>query len=441
MNAQEQVNDGCQCSKAELDLFTTPPINISMDRGAYTSHHPIATLTDSAPIEFYVPGSPEEYIDLGRTRLLIRAKITKDDGSNIAQDAKVSTTNLLLHSLFSQVDCKLNEKLVTPSVNTYPYKAYLETILAHGSESTSSWLEAELFHRDTHPMNAHDHTADPTNKGLIERHAKIAQSALVEMVGRPHVDIFQQDRYLLNGVDMSLKFIRSAKQFHLMTASPNDFKLHILDATLQVRKVKVAPTIALDHASTLDRGIPAKYPMRRGIVSSFTVPANSLSFNKENLITGQLPRRIVLGMVANDAFNGAAKKNPFYFENYGLNFLTLNAGSQQFPSTPLTLDYGRGAFTQAFQQLHQAMGLTNSKEGLTITLETFKNGNNLYAFDLTADQAEGAHIDPIKYGSVRMEAHFDTQLPNPINVIVYAEYDNLLQVDKARNILTDFAPS
>ena len=119
----------------------------------------------------------------------------------------------------------------------------------------------------------------------------------------------------------------------------------------------------------------------------------------------------------------------------------LNAGSQQFPSTPLTLDYARGEFTQAFQQLYQAMGLCNSKEGLTITLDTFKNGHTLYAFDLTADQAEGAHVDPIKYGSVRMEAHFDTQLPNPINVIVYAEYDNLLQVDKARNILTDFAPS
>ena len=230
MNAQEQAHDGCQCSKSELDLFTTPPINISMDRGDYTSHHPIATLTDSAPIEFFVPGSPEEYIDLGRTRLLVRAKITKGDGSNIAQDAKVSTVNLLLHSLFSQVDCKLNEKLVTPSVNTYPYKAYLETILAHGPESTDSWLEAELFHRDTQPMNAHDHTADPTNEGLMKRHAKIAQSVVVDMVGRPHVDIFQQDRYLLNGVDMSLKFIRSAKQFHLMTATPNDFKLQILDA-------------------------------------------------------------------------------------------------------------------------------------------------------------------------------------------------------------------
>ena len=133
----------------------------------------------------------------------------------------------------------------------------METILAHGPESTDSWLEAELFHRDTQPLNAHDHTADPTNEGLIKRHAKIAQSVVVDMVGRPHVDIFQQDRYLLNGVDMSLKFIRSAKQFHLMTAAPNDLKLHILDATLQVRKVKIAPAIALDHAQTLTDYAPS----------------------------------------------------------------------------------------------------------------------------------------------------------------------------------------
>ena len=80
-------------------------------------------------------------------------------------------------------------------------------------------------------------------------------------MGRPHVDIFQQDKYLLNGVDLDIKFTRSNPAFHLMTADAAAFKLHILDATLDVRKVKINPVISLEHNKTLQQGITAKYPM------------------------------------------------------------------------------------------------------------------------------------------------------------------------------------
>ena len=435
------LDESCHCSKAELDLFTTPPINISMERGYYAIHHPISTLSSSGPLEFHVEGSPEDYIDLGRTKLHIKVKVTEESGANIAEGAKVSTVNLLLHSLFSQVDCKLNEKLVTPSVNTYPYKAYIETLLSHGTESKNSWLEAELYHKDEPPMDSYDPSDEDANPGLIARQNKIEQSKIVELIGRPHVDIFQQDRYLLNGVSMDLRFIRSSKDFFLMSPEIQKFKTQIIHASLHVRKVRLNPTISLQHASALDQDITAKYPMRRGVVTSFAVSAGNLSFNKENLISGQLPRRIILGFVSNTAFNGSAKHNPFYFQNYGLNFLTLTVGSQQFPSQPLTPNFSTGECVSAFNQLYQAVGMHNSRHGIDIDLASFMQGNTLYAFDLTTDMSEGAHIDPIKYGSIRAECHFASALPHAINVIVYAEYDSMIQVDKTRNILADFAPS
>ena len=37
--------------------------------------------------------------------------------------------NNWLHSLFSQVDVYLNDTLVTPSSNTYPFRAYVDTVL------------------------------------------------------------------------------------------------------------------------------------------------------------------------------------------------------------------------------------------------------------------------------------------------------------------------
>ena len=84
----------CLCSKAELELFTTPPVNVSMERGDFVAHRTLATITETSPLEFFVPGSAEEYIDLGRTKLHVKLKLTKADDTAPAATDKVSTTNL-----------------------------------------------------------------------------------------------------------------------------------------------------------------------------------------------------------------------------------------------------------------------------------------------------------------------------------------------------------
>jgi len=90
-------------------------------------------------------------------------------------------------------------------------------------------------------------------------------------------------------------------------------KVVIFDAALHQRKVKINPTIAQQHAQTLDKGENAKYPLRRGVVTTFSIGTGRLPCNKENLINGQLPRRLVLGFVSNMAFNDAPNENHFNF--------------------------------------------------------------------------------------------------------------------------------
>ena len=291
------THQGCPCSKSELELFTAPPY-IAMERGDYIIHQPVASINGSGSIEFHVQASMEDNIDLGCTKLQLTLKVVKGDDSTLADTEKVSTANLLLHTLFSQVDCKLNEKLVTPSVNTDPYKAYFETILSHGSDSlkswlqAASWLQAELFEEDNPCNNDYDPTAGGAQAGLKKRNARIRRSKTYQLIGRPHVDIVMQDKYLLPGVDINLKFIRSNGAFHLMGDNIRGFKVTTEEASLQVRKVKINPTVSLENAEELQKGVPAKYPLRRGVVKPSTIPNGTLSFNKENLITGQLPRRV-----------------------------------------------------------------------------------------------------------------------------------------------------
>ena len=64
------------------------------------------------------------------TYLLIRAKVVRGIGTDLAPDTPVAPVNNWLHSLFSQVEIYLNDTLVTLSSITYPFRAYVDTVLS-----------------------------------------------------------------------------------------------------------------------------------------------------------------------------------------------------------------------------------------------------------------------------------------------------------------------
>ena len=103
---------------------------------------------------------------------------------------------------------------------------------------------------------------------------------------------------MLNKVDMHIKLVRNPEAFHLMTDG-TAVKTIIKDAMLYVCKDKVNPAIVNEHNQLLSIGLLAKYPIRRGVVSPFTIAQRSMSANKDNVNTGQLPRRVVVGLVSN----------------------------------------------------------------------------------------------------------------------------------------------
>ena len=102
-----------ECTKSELDLFTIPGRQTSIHKGQWIANHPLSNITDTGPTEFNVCGTGDEYSDLARTQRYVKAKITKANGSALDANTQVGPVNLFLHSLFSQVDVSLNERLIS----------------------------------------------------------------------------------------------------------------------------------------------------------------------------------------------------------------------------------------------------------------------------------------------------------------------------------------
>jgi hypothetical protein len=436
------IHEGsCECTKSELDLFSVPPTQTSIESATFVEYRPIASLTDGAPIEFEIASSGDDYLDFANSYLQVKVKIERANGNALDVADTVGPVNNFLHSLFSQVDVSFNDVLISNSSNTYPYRAYLENLLTYGPAAKKSQLTACLFYQDesgkldkTNPLAA---DVGDRNSGLVTRATFTSESKEVDLVGRIHSDVFFQQRYILNEVNTKIRLTRSKDVFCLSAVGAQAFKVRILSAAMLVRKVKVSPSIYLAHARTLENGM-AKYPIRRVICKSFTIPAGFMNVSQEKLFSGQLPTRLVLGCVDNRAFNGDLARNPFNFQHFQLKEVSIYLDGQNHGIRPLITDFESGQYVTSFMSLFSGTGKENRDEGNNISRSDYAKGFSLYAFDLSSDLSDTESFNLAKHGNVRVNMNFGAALAQTVTVIVYAEFENIIEIDRNRNIVFDF---
>ena len=228
------------------------------------------------------------YTDLANSYLHVKAKITKANGADLDADKQVGPVNLWMHGLFSQVDVFLDNKLVTPSSTAYPYRAYIETILNFSKDTKSLPLTSALFYKD----KAGKVDCKSCGKcrccdtGLKERYNLPKERKMVSMEGKIHSDLFAQERYILDGVPIKLKLVRTSAAFSLVpSADPATYKVVIEDCAFHVRTANVSSTIMIGHTEALNH-TTAKYPINRVECKVFSAPRGNYSGNQPNIFQG-----------------------------------------------------------------------------------------------------------------------------------------------------------
>ena len=119
--------DGFQeAQPSGLNLFTLPPTQTAVENVYYDEHRSTSQLSGTGTISFPIAANNSlEYIDLRKTRIYVKARIKHIDGSRLKPTEFVGPVNNFLHSMFSQVDITLQNKLVSSSTSHYNYKSYL----------------------------------------------------------------------------------------------------------------------------------------------------------------------------------------------------------------------------------------------------------------------------------------------------------------------------
>ena len=423
----------------ELALFQPANKEQAIQRTEWINFRPIGQISKGSAIEFVIPGTSNDYVDLAKTRLNIQMRILKSDGSTVADD-EVAVVNSILHSAWRQVDVSIGQKVITTTTGcNYAYKSIIDTLLHYGHNPKDSQLQAEGYFKDE--ANYFDNAMG--NIGHIARKKLTADGIIADFEGPIHMDICQQKRAIPSGVQISIKLFPSDDSFRLYTETGNNYELEVVDAVLKVCHLKLSPTTLLAHNESL-KVTPAVYPFWKSDIKTFTISAGSMMFSTDDCFQGQVPHKLIVGFTSSAAYSGSYSKNPFNFQNFNLNFLEMAVDGTPVPSV---------AFQPTFQEItdpdgsirqldvgyvHEYLSLFKNNypqvDGNWISRQDYPSGYCLFNFDVCAETNKDL-FSAIRSGHTRLSARFATPLSDPVTLIAYGVFPAEIHIDQTRNVI------
>lgn len=424
--------------KSELSLFDPPPVQFSVLESQFVHLQPQHGLSAGAPIEFEIQPAGDLYLDLQETVLNVSIRVIDATGKAIEADKNyVCLENLAIASLFQDVQLCIGDSVIEGGSFLYPYKSILLSLLEYGSCAQKAALPPWGFYKDT---AGESETMGDANVGRKSRRALIAGGRLCTLSGPLFLDLFRQPRYLLSKSNLRLKLIPSDTKFVLSGAgigdgvALKDYLVSIERVELRLHYVLPSPSVLAAHAQGLKKH-NALYPLNGLQMSTFTIPSGSLSYTRENLFQGGVPKLLLLAFVSNKAFNGSMDSNPFNFQHANVSSIGVFVNGESVPARPMQVNLAKDTGEVEYTWLLQQLGMYMQSRELGFKMDEYARGYGIFAFNLCSELGVGVGTQLYKEGSVRLELRFGAATTLVYNVIVGGLFDKQLQLTEFRDVV------
>jgi len=429
-----------------LSFFETPSTNVSISNSSFIE---LLTLNpvNITPYHFKIHATTN-YIDLAKCYIFTELRIKKEkDGKlvDIEKDDNVSPVQLIGHTIWKNCRISINGTQVFEGNSLMAYKSIFDYELTYPQSVKDSYLSVAGYYDDG-PTQTYS-GIDANGYGVKSRKALFldeeGKPRSAQFMAKLDVDICNQPRYLVNQCEVDIELLPNESKFLL--SAPWDtaptYHLEVLACKLYVKKIELMDSLAFDIAKKLELK-PARYPMRKTSLKSLFISEDRTEFNA-NLWMDQVPRRIILGMVANADFVGQQRTTPFFFQNFNLRDISITAGGVTFPTAPYSLDFPNGKYARIYHDMQEAIGYAGTLESNGISMFRYANGGFcFFVFNLTNSQEDNGPemFDLIKNGATSVKMTFNKPVPKGgVVLIAMGESDSLLMLDKNRTISTDIS--
>ena len=400
---------------------------------------PIAAIQHGAPIEFNIPGATQLYNDLNNTVLRVRARIL--DAADHPPDANLhpSVVNNVFNSMWRDMTLTMNGRQITEPNNMYAWRAYFEDLLNYSSDVQHTRLHCQCWHRDTAghlAVRAHN----GANVGYNTRAAKFAEGHVVEMIGRPHLDMFNQDKLIPPGININYRLLPAADTFVIRTPDGDNAQYRFVIETVQLlmHTKQLSEQTELAHR-TIVQNQSMRLPHTRVLLKHLSVAAGLGSIAFDNVFTSALPDLVIMGMVTDDTFvGGYHQASPFNFQHFNVNRVDMKVNGTQRPSGGYTPSWVDGNYINDYWTFLKELGYDTGDKCMQISPIEWANGNTLFAFKLTPGPIGSGVAGPrthARSGNARLELSFAQPTQENIKIILMYQSPAILEVDLFNNVV------
>ena len=436
------IEDGAagQVFPAELDLFQIPPLTASYSAENYIDYRPNSVLTGNGPIEYVIPPSITQLTDLKASRHHIKVRLVQEDGGAIdpAQEI-VGPINWPVVTFFEQFQLYLNQVLVTISGGQHHgYRGIIEALLDRHRFEKETSLQAGLFHKDTSgKMNR----TTEEDTGFAFRWQYLGTSSPMWLSGPLITDLAQQERLILNSVELVMKFWPARPAFALMSEEANPkYRFEITDSFIRLKRKTPQASVLLGLTEGLKHS-PAVYPLMRTEVRQFVIQSGTYTFNYEGLFEGYVPSMMVVAFVKATAAVGRYDENPMNFLTANLQDLsvTLDDQTSMEPIMKFRFDqlgFSRSDYLDGFESLYREAGDDIGEQASSyssITRRDYAQGYCLMVFRFNSS-ANQRWLPVQSRANVKLRGSFSEAPGENLQMIVYSRFPAMLSIDETRRV-------
>ncbi len=280
------------------------------------------------------------------------------------------------------------------------------------------------------------------NTGISDRHKLFTKTGEHELTAFIDIDPCTTNKLIPDGVAMNLKLFLNKPAFFLLhgsTIPDKTYTYKIKKCTLYVQYVEPHSEVYSAFHKALCKHPYAIYPyIKTGIKTEIITPGvNSASI--DNIIT-HTPDEIIICMTSNAGYVGSFTENPFNFETFGVNFISVTFEAQELNgyfihpnfTTPGSL---HSKFSDAY--MSQFLDAGRKSEGNYITPVRFSGGYFILKYSLP-DTLKYGHIkQPNSPGITRLQIGFATVTTKPITILIYTRAKSYFGINARRCVHLD----
>uniref|UniRef100_K1Q9R9 Uncharacterized protein n=1 Tax=Magallana gigas TaxID=29159 RepID=K1Q9R9_MAGGI len=110
--------------------------------------------------------------------------------------------------------------------------------------------------------------------------------------------------------------------------------------------------------------------------------------------------------------------------------LEVSINGKTTSTRPFEPDFTNDLYLRSYLSLYQGLVKFGADWAPDIILGEYENGYTLWCIDFTKDQEAQLDFHLIETGNLRIEIQFAANTTETLKFLVYAEFDNLLEIDK-----------